>query len=95
MQWVQFLRVVNGTWFFLDLAPTLDVATDACSIAVGGYFRRDWFYHNFLSDSPAWDSLHINHKETLAIVLGAKQWDRLWSNQRAISFTVITKPPRR
>lgn len=66
------------------MVPTVDVATDACPIAAGGYFRGDWFYHNFSLDSPVWDSLHINHKEALAIVLAAKRWGRLWANQRVI-----------
>jgi len=69
---------------FLDNLPTVDVATDACPISAGGYFRGDWFYHNFSLDSPEWDTLHVNHKETLAIVLAATRWGRLWSNQRVV-----------
>lgn len=82
--WVTFLNVFNGTRLFLDDLPTLDVATDACPVAAGGYFRGDWFYHSFPMDSPAWTELHINHKETLAIVLAAKRWCRLWSNKRVV-----------
>jgi len=85
--WVHFLKVFNGTRLFLDGLPTIDVATDACPIAAGGYFRGDWFYHNFELDSPRWQNLHINHKETLAIVLAAKRWCRLWSNQRVIIYS--------
>ena len=62
----------------------IDVVTDACPIAAGGYFRGDWFYHNCSVDSPAWSSLHINHKETLAIALAATRWGKLWANQRVI-----------
>ena len=69
---------------FLEQTPTLDVATDACPIAAGGYFRGDWFYHNFSLNSPTWESLHITHKETMAIILAAKRWGRLWSNRRVI-----------
>lgn len=82
--WVNFLQVFNGTRLFLEQMPTIDVVTDACPIAAGGYFRGDWFYHNFSVDSPAWSSLHINHKETLAIVLAATRWGKRWSNQRVI-----------
>lgn len=82
--WIRFLKIFNGTRLFLDMVPTVDVATDACSLAAGGYFRGDWFYHNFTLDSPLWSSLHINHKEALAIVLAAKRWGRLWANQRII-----------
>lgn len=62
----------------------IDVATDACQIAAVGYFRGEWFYHHFLLDSPAWDPLHITHKERLATVLAAKRWGRQWSNSREI-----------
>lgn len=82
--WVDFLKIFNGTRMFLDNLPTVDVATDACPIAAGGYFRDDWFYHNFSLDTPEWETLHINHKETLAIVLAANRWGRLWSNQRVV-----------
>lgn len=58
--------------------------TDACSLAAGGYFRGDWFYFNFALDSPAWAHLHINHKETLAIILAAKRWAPQWAHHRVI-----------
>ena len=51
----------------------VDVMTDSCFVTAGGYFRGDWFYYNFSLDNPAWSPLHINHKETLAIVLAAKR----------------------
>ena len=82
--WVNFLKVFNGKRLFLDSQPTVDVITDACPLAAGGYFRGDWFYHNFSCDSAPWSQLHINHKETLAIVLAAKRWGHLWSNHRVI-----------
>ena len=79
--WVNFLRVFNGTRMFLGQLATVDVSTDACPVAAGGYFRGDWFYHHFSLDSPEWQNLHINHKETLAIVLTAQHWGQLWSHQ--------------
>ncbi|KAL9978914.1 hypothetical protein ACROYT_G016498, partial [Oculina patagonica] len=82
--WVNFLHVFNGTQIFLNQQPTVDVMTDACPPAAGGYFRGDWFYFNFAIDSPAWSQLHINHKETLAIVLAAKRWATQWANHRVI-----------
>ena len=119
-RWVNFLRIFNGTRMFLDQLVTVDVSTDACPVAAGGYFGGDWFYHHFsldlawvsgvsgekgkdgseknlLSpsplgrpdtqatlDSPEWQNLHINHKETLAIALAAQRWGPLWSNQRVV-----------
>ena len=35
-------------------------------------------------DNPAWSKLHINHKETLAIVLATKRWAPHWVNHRVI-----------
>ena len=58
--------------------------TDACPLAAGGYVRGDWFYFNFAVDNPAWSQLHINHKETSAIVLTAKRWAAHWANHRVI-----------
>lgn len=66
-----FLKVFNGTRLFLHQHLTMDVMTDACSLAAGGYFQGDWFYFSFAPDSPAWAHLHMNHKETLAIT---KHW---------------------
>ena len=77
--WVNFLKVFNGTQLFLNRQPTVDFLTDACSLAAGGgYFRGDWFYFNYEMDNPAWSKLHINHKETLAIILAAKCWAPHW-----------------
>ena len=56
-------------------------------MAAGGYFRGDWFYHHFALDSPRWRDLHINHKESLAIVLAARQWCKLWSNRRVAIYS--------
>ena len=55
------------------------MSTDACP-----HFRGDWFYHHFSLDSPEWQNLDINHKETLAIVLAAQRWGPLWSHQRVV-----------
>ena len=33
---------------------------------------------------PEWQNLHINHNETLAIVLAAQRWGELWSSQRMV-----------
>lgn len=82
--WVNFLKTFNGTRLFLQRLPTVDVMTDACPIAAGGYFRGDWFYFNFALDVPAWEHLHINHKETLAIILAAKRWAPRWAHHRVI-----------
>ena len=47
---------------------------DACQLAMGVYFRGDWFYHYFPVDSPTLTSLHIYNKEVLAQILAAFRW---------------------
>ena len=82
--WKDFLAQFNSTRIFLDTLPVVDVHTDACSVAAGAFFKGDWFYHNFFLDSAAHKLLHINHKETLAIILAAKRWHQAWSNKHVI-----------
>ena len=77
---------------FFNRQPTVDVMTDACPHAARGYFQGDWFYFNFIMDDAAWFPLHINHKETLAIVLAAKCWAPVGLTIVS-SSTVITKRP--
>ena len=72
---------------FYNLISKIHVATDMSPIAAGGYFCVDWYYHHFVSDSPVWDSLHINNKEALAIGLAAKWWNRLWSDPHIIIYS--------
>ena len=85
--WVNFLKVFNDTRLFFDDLPPVDVFTDACFTAAGGYFREDWFYDHFALDSLRWRNLHINHKESLAILLAAKRWCKLWSNRRMVIYS--------
>ena len=86
--WANFLGRFNGKRLFLDTMPIVDVQTDACPVAAGAWFRGDWIYSNFQMDAgPSYDSLHINHKETLAIILAAKRWATSWANKHVIVQT--------
>lgn len=78
--WHSFLCHFNGWCPFLSEQPTTDVQTDACQLAAGAYFRGDWFYHNFVLDTPEFAALHINHKEVLAQIFSAFCWAPLWQN---------------
>ena len=82
--WIKFLSVFNGRHLFLDSKPVLDVQTDACYDAAGAYFAGDWSYFHFGSESPVLSALHINHKETLAVVLAAERWAPQWVNRHVI-----------
>ena len=61
----------------------------------GGSFGLDWFYFNWNQDLPEVSSLHINEKETLAVVLAAQRWAKVWENKRIIlqsdNMTVVSR----
>ena len=69
---------------FLDSKPLVEVQTDACYEAAGAYFGGDWLYYNFTAESKELADLHINHKETLAVVTAAERWGSAWSNKHVI-----------
>ena len=73
---------------FLDEWPVEDDHTDACRVAPG-FFQGGWLYHNFAADSPEHALLHINHKETLAIIFAAKRWHQLWANNHSDNKTAV------
>ena len=58
--------------------------TDTCQLAAGAYYRGDWLYHHFTSDSPECANLHLNHKEVLAQIFAAFRWVPLWANRHVI-----------
>ena len=72
--WAQFLETFNGQCDFYDTRPITDLQTDACQHAIGGAFQGDWFYSNLLVDHPDLAGIHINYKETLAVVFSIERW---------------------
>ena len=64
-----------------------EVFTDACNIGAGMNYGSDWNYVNFELDLPQVAKLHINHKETVAIVLAARRWAPLWRNHTVNIFS--------
>ena len=85
--WSQFLEVFNGKCAFHKPQAVIDVQTDACNTAVGGFFRGWWFYVNFFLDFPRLSQLHINSKETLAIVFAAMAWGPKWANHHVVVYS--------
>lgn len=63
--WVNFLQVFNGKHLFLDDRPTVDVMTDSCSLAAGGYFGGDWFYFDFSLHNPNTKMLSLVYTRAL------------------------------
>ncbi len=80
--WLQFMSTFNGKSAVLDRQPITTVYTDACLQGGGGVFGQDWFHCNWALDWPGTDSLHINYKELLAVVVAAARWAPLWAGKR-------------
>jgi hypothetical protein len=79
--WDKFLHIFNGKALALHAAvPTHMAVTDACNIAAGLSYRGDWAYVNWQLDLPQVADLHINYKETVAIILAAYRWAPMWRN---------------
>ena len=69
-----FLNLMASIELFLDLKPIVEVQTDACYDGIGAFCAGDWTYVHFVSTLPIAKDLHINYKETLAIVIAAEHW---------------------
>ena len=80
--WLEFMTSFNGMSAVLDKQPITTVYTDACMAGCGGVYGNDWLYCNWALDWSTVDSLHINHKELLAVVLAAARWAPMWSGKR-------------
>ncbi len=78
--WRTFLDAFNGTLSCLPPTKTFSLQVDACNSGCGLLLEGDWAYYNWSVDFPHLASLHINHKETVAIVLAALRWAPLWQN---------------
>ena len=84
--WLRFLSYFNGTVLFLNPAP-LDLFVYASTKGSGACFGYDWFYTNWVCDWPEAAQLHINHKETLSVLIAARRWAPLWSNSVVAVYT--------
>ena len=85
--WITFLETFNGKQKFSDERPVEDVQTDSSSMAADAFYKGDWLYHVFASDSPQYKDLHINFKEVLGIYFAALRWARCWNNKRIFIHT--------
>ena len=84
--WLTFLDTFNGTVLFMSPSP-LDLFVDASTGGSGVAFGRDWLFTHWWSDWPEAAKLHINHKETLSILLAARRWGPIWSNSVVTVYT--------
>jgi hypothetical protein len=51
------------------------------------YYNQDWSYVNWALDLPQAEGMHINYKETIAIVLAAFRWAPQWANSYVTLYT--------
>ncbi len=65
----------------------LQVVTDACPLAGGGFCQGDWFFTHWPSDSPGLMPHHINTKELASVVTAAHRWRTQWAGHHV---TVLT-----
>ena len=81
------MGLLNGKHMFINNLLIDKVEVDACNTGAGMAFRSNWLYINWKLDWGEASNLHINYKETLAIVGAAKRWASLWSNSVVIIKT--------
>jgi hypothetical protein len=84
--WLTFLQQFNGTLYYRE-TRSATVSTDACNEGAGMFYLGQWQYVNWKVDANQSSSLHINHKEVLAVTLAVKRWAGVWCNT---DVTVIT-----
>ena len=83
--WIEFLDVFNGCTPMIDDRPVLPVWTDACLVAAGAVFGREYVYTPF-GNWPGAAGIHINFKEALAVETAAVKWAHKWSNHRVFVY---------
>lgn len=79
--WRTFLSVFNGTQSCLTPYSTITLQVDSSTTGAGMFMEGDWAYCHWATDMPNIADLHINHKETITIVLAARRWAHLWTNK--------------
>ena len=88
--WILCIRSFNCKNILPIYTKTHIVRTDACNIGAGFIFNSDWGYVHWEGDFPKAASLHINHKEILAISLAIKRWAPLFAGGNIIVCTDST-----
>lgn len=79
--WQGFMAVFNGITPMVDNRPGTAISTDACNVAAGAVFGDKWVYTPW-SSWPGTEELHINHKETLAVLPAATLWAPWWRDRK-------------
>ncbi len=85
--WQSYLQVFNGTASILDQRPITALHTDASDQGCGAAYLGDYFYINWSEDFPQAMDMHINCKETIAIIASAVRWGHLWKDRQVVVST--------
>lgn len=87
--WLTYLDRFNGVVYF-DEQARQHVHVDACNLAAGAFWQSQWRYSVFECDIPAAASLHITHKEMLAVTEAVKCWAPHWHSKTVVVNTDST-----
>jgi hypothetical protein len=88
MWWLEYLSVFNGVVYYRVADNQYTVHTDACDIGGGAFCGGDWCYMNWREDlGHTFHRLHINYKETLAIIMAVHRWAPKWRNSDVVVLT--------
>lgn len=83
--WMKFLDRFNGEIPMMDTRPTTPVFTDACNVSAGAIYEHEFVYTPW-NLHPDHEDLHINYKETLAIMLALQHWSTRFRNKHVIVY---------
>ena len=87
--WLTYMQQFNGSVYY-DLQEKQHVHVDACNKALGAFRQGDWIYSVFECNLPATASLHITHKETLAVTSAVEHWAPHWHGKTVVVHTDST-----
>ena len=68
----------------MEPCPLTPVFIDACVQAADAFFNGEWQHTPWTMLTPDLSSLHINHKEVLALEPACQRWAHLWANRKVI-----------
>lgn len=83
--WINFLHRFNGLVDMVDPRPVSPLFSDACDLAAGAVYAGEFVYLPWCY-FPELAHLHINFKETLAVILALQHWSTRFKNKKVIVF---------
>ena len=89
----RFLRISSGGRTFLKPFMVPPLAHPLAGrrlpwkpIAHRAVFQEDWLFVDWAAEDPTLAAMHINHKETAAVVLAARRWAPQWEGKKVIVY---------